>query len=399
MRTGTADLPLHPGQCPAWLFVHMKQLCAAILEVIIEDEGPNEVLRRLSDPFWFQALGCVVGFDWHSSGVTTTVCGAIKEGMAEIGPRAGVYFAGGKGKTSRKTPKEIEAYAERYSLSSDPSKLVYASKMAAKVDNTAVQDGYDIYHHFFVFTNSGDWTVVQQGMNTDNKKARRYHWLSTEIKDFVLEPQTAICCNTRSDDVLNLVGRENDSLRESSWRLTEMSPDSIRKEIELIQVKHLNLPAGHSIPKMGYIDRSLRAAYESKPRDFEQLLQTPGVGPSTLRALCLVAEVAYGVKPSFVDPVRYSFAHGGKDGIPFPVNERDIENSYTVLRRALRKSRAGQGEQLRALRNLARWHSETAIGAISPVSPASLPDAVSVNTLPPPGSHKGCLKAEQPTLF
>ena len=360
MRTGTADLPLHGGRCPAWLFVHMKALCAAIVEVIIEDAGTEEVLKRLSDPYWFQALGCVVGFDWHSSGVTTTVCGALKEGMAEIGPRAGLFITGGKGRAARNTPNEIISKAEKHPLAVDAENLVYASKMSAKVDSSAVQDGYQIYHHCFVFNDQGHWTVIQQGMNEENLQARRYHWLSTQMQEFTVDPQSAICCD-HTGETLNLVSKSNQLLNQTSCKLVQSHPDKLLFEIEKInnQSKALQLPRPHWIPKTSYLNKSLYLAYEQQPQNFEQLLGVSGVGPGTLRALCMVAEVAYGVEASYADPVRYSFAHGGKDGIPFPVNEADIENSYTVLNRALRRSRAGHSEQLKALKNLAKWHSET----------------------------------------
>lgn len=359
MRTGTANLPLHGGKCPAWLFRHMKALSAAIIEVVIEDSGPGEVLRRLSDPYWFQALGCVVGFDWHSSGVTTTVCGAIKEGLSDIGPQAGLFFAGGKGRTARNTPLEIQALADQYPIGKSADELVYASKMAAKVDSSAVQDGYQIYHHFFIFTSSGEWGVVQQGMNEEVKQARRYHWLSSSMDEFTEEPQAAICCD-QINQTLNFVAHENQIFRNISVELAKVVPEKIIRELKAIEksLPALNLPRQHSIPRTGYLNKALNAAWDRQPQNFEELLQVAGVGPSTLRALGLVAEVAYGVKPSFADPVRYSFAHGGKDGFPFPVNEKDIENSCNTLQRALRKARTGRQEQLEALKKLAVWHSQ-----------------------------------------
>ncbi|MGI5921096.1 MAG: DUF763 domain-containing protein [Syntrophomonadaceae bacterium] len=383
MRTGSADLPLHGGKCPAWLFVHMKALSAAIIEVIIEDAGVETVLDRLSNPYWFQALGCVVGFDWHSSGVTTTVCGALKEGLTHLGPEAGLFIAGGKGRVARNTPQEIEHLADKYSLSINPEEMIYASKMSAKVDSAAVQDGYQIYHHCFIFTDSGKWAVIQQGMNENVRQARRYHWLSSSMNNFTVEPQAAICCDRR-ESALNLVSKDNTAVRQVSCELLQMPPQKIVGEIEKIQstCSNLNLPRGHAIPRTAYLNKSLYAAYEEHPKDFEQLLRIKGVGPSTLRALCLVAEVAFGVKASYDDPVRYSFAHGGKDGFPFPVNETDIENSYTILKRALRRARAGHHEQLQALKNLSRWHSEAVAGsrctpypvpiAKSPVIPGNL---------------------------
>ncbi|MFY9118793.1 MAG: DUF763 domain-containing protein [Syntrophomonadaceae bacterium] len=388
MRTGVANLPLHGGKCPAWLFKHMKALSAAIIEVILEDFGTEEVLRRLSDPYWFQALGCVVGFDWHSSGVTTTLCGALKEGLAEIGPQAGLFLAGGKGRVARRTPMEIADLADRYPLSGPAEDLIYASRMAAKVDSSAVQDGYQIYHHFFVFTQEGSWAVIQQGMREDLRQARRYHWLGSSVNDFVVEPQAAICCNN-TYETLNLVSSQNDEVRSISAQLACLSPDRLLSELATIQsCSHLSLPRQHSIPRTNYLNRSLQAAYEQQPQDFETLLGVSGVGPATLRALCLVAEIAYGVQPSYSDPVRYSFAHGGKDGFPFPVQEDDIRNSYVTLRRALRKARLGNREQLDALQKLAGWHAQVVTTLATPVFQQNpLP-----NPIPAP-------LIQQPTLF
>jgi len=405
VRTGTADLPLHGGKCPAWLFTHMKALSAAIIEVIIEDAGNEEVLKRLSDPYWFQALGCVVGFDWHSSGVTTTVCGALKEGLAQIGPQAGLFITGGKGKVARNTPLEIEAWADKYPIAVNAEELVYASKMAAKVDSAAVQDGYQIYHHCFVFTDQGQWAVIQQGMNENTVQARRYHWLSSSMQDFTVEPQAAICCD-RSGETLNLVADANHRLRQTSCEIINNSPEIIVAEIERIneQARSLHLPGRHSIPRTSYLNKSLYAAYEQQPQNFEQLLHITGLGPGTLRALCLVAEVAYGVEASYTDPVRYSFAHGGKDGFPFPVNEADIENSYTVLNKALHRARTGHSEQLQALRNLARWHSDVLAASKNQCTPLPSPPAypyikpksspIPLNNAAPP-----CPKLYQPGLF
>ena len=359
MKTGTANLPLHGGQCPAWLFGHMKRLCQTLIEVIIEECGVDEVLRRLSDPFWFQALGCVAGFDWHSSGLTTTVCAAIKEGLQQIGPAAGLFCSGGKGRTARQTPAEIRRLADRHPLAIDAEQLVYASKMAAKIDSSAVQDGFQIYHHFFVFNREGRWTVIQQGMNQSIREARRYHWLSAQMQCFTEEPQAAVCGDS-TVETLNLVSQENQSLNRLCADLSREAPHLLIQEFKSIisRSRSINLPNRHSIPSTAYLNKAIQAAYEMQPQNFEQLLQVPGVGGSTLRALCLVAEVAYGARPSYTDPVRYAFAHGGKDGFPFPVNQDDIANSYQTLRRALLKAKQGRREQLHALRNLAAWHSE-----------------------------------------
>ena len=345
----------------------MKALSAAIIEVILEDFGTEEVLRRLSDPYWFQALGCVVGFDWHSSGVTTTLCGALKEGLAEIGPQAGLFLAGGKGRVARRTPVEIEDLADRYPLGSSAEDLIYASRMTAKVDSAAVQDGYQIYHHFFVFTQKGEWAVIQQGMREDLRQARRYHWLGSRVEDFVVEPQAAICCDS-AHDTLNLVSGENDEVRNISAQLASLEPDRLLSELSAIQAcSQLSLPRQHSIPRSSYLNRSLQAAYEQQPQDFETLLGVSGVGPATLRALCLVAEIAYRVQPSYSDPVRLSFAHGCKDGFPIPVQEADIRNSYATLRRALKKARLGHREQLDALQKLAGWHAQAVTTPATPV--------------------------------
>lgn len=373
MKTGSANLPLHGGRCPAWLFSHMKSLSRAIIEVILEEEGPEEVLRRLSHPYWFQALGCVVGFDWHSSGVTTTVCGALKEGLAELGPQTGLFITGGKGRTARRTPQEIINHADQHGLSCAPESLIYASRMAAKVDSAAVQDGYQIYHHCFVFTARGQWAVIQQGMNEGLRQARRYHWLSDNMPSFTEEPQAAICCDYKGS-TLNLVSELNQPLRELTTHLARENPDDLIMEINSITEQSLTLPPAHSIPRSSYLNKALYAAYEKHPHDFESLLEVPGVGAGTLRALCLVAEVTYGAEPSFADPVRYAFAHGGKDGYPFPVNEADIEQSYRTLDRALGKARAGQREQLQALKRLASWHSAAVQVPASPIfQPSSRP--------------------------
>lgn len=396
MKTGSADLPLHGGKCPAWLFKHMKALGLAIMEVVLEEDGVDELLQRLSHPYWFQALGCVMGFDWHSSGLTTTVCGALKEALQVLGPQAGVYMAGGKGRTARHTPDEIVMIADSHPIHCPVERLIYASKTAAKVDSAAVQDGYQLYHHVFIFTDKGRWAVVQQGMNENFKQARRYHWLSLKVHSFVEEPQTAICCN-QVNPSLNLVSLKNQPLRENTAALAGEAPESLLKELRKMEESQpsLLLPARHAIPRSSYLNRSLRAAYEEKPRDFEHLLQIPGVGAGTLRALCLVAEVAYGVKASYEDPVRYAFAHGGKDGFPFPVNESDLENSCRTLQRALTRARAGHREQLEALRRLAVWHDRMVrIKAIPSVSVRNTAQsAPQANDIASPGN------LQQPELF
>ncbi len=394
MKTGQATLPLHGGQCPAWLFQHMKALGAAMVEVIDEDFGTEEVLNRLSNPYWFQALGCLLGFDWHSSGLTTTLCGALKAGLAGLGPQAGLYFTGGKGRTARNTPLEIQTLAEKYPLSCDPGELIYSSRMSAKIDSSAVQDSYQIYHHSFIFSASGSWAVIQQGMNTDTRMARRYHWLSSNLNEFCCEPHAAICCD-QTNVTLNMVSEDNTSLRALSCSIARETPLKIISEIESIQssAPELHLPCYHPIPRTSYLNKALYAAYEAQPEDFEHLLNVKGVGPSTLRALCLVAEVAYGAEASFQDPCKYSFAHGGKDGFPFPVNEQDIHHSYLTLKRALKKAKCGKREGLDALKRLSKWYQHSS-------NPLVTPSAVTLdNQHFAKRSKKSPVVLEQPNLF
>ncbi len=351
-RTGTAHLPLHYGAAPAWLFQRMTQLARQITLVIVEEFGPHDMLRRLSDPFWFQAFGCVLGFDWHSSGVTTTVCGALKEGLRDIGGDAGIFIAGGKGRTSRKTPQELQDIGDRLSL--DPAPLVYSSRMAAKVDSAALQDGYQIYHHTFVLTQDGAWTVIQQGMNTQTRWARRYHWLSSTVGDFVCEPHEAICCDQRGE-ALNMVAQESEEARRISALVSAERPDKLVHDLERLQT--LELPHRHHVlledVSPARLKKIFLKTYEEQPQDFEALLSMEGVGPKTVRALALVSELVYGAPASVRDPVRYSFAHGGKDGHPFPVDRETYERSIEVLRRALNRAKLGQRDRMDALRRLA----------------------------------------------
>ncbi len=351
MKTGTADLPLHYGKAPAWLFQRMKKLAREITLVIANEFGPEEFLRKISDPFWFQALGCALGFDWHSSGVTTTVCGALKEGVNGIEKDVGIYAAGGKGGASRKTPSEIEGFCN--SLSRNPENLVYASKMSAKVDSSAVQDGYQLYHHCFYFTKDGFWTVVQQGMNETNRFARRYHWLGEKVNDFVVEPHSAICCDNTAK-TLNLIATDSENSRKTSTLLTQEKPESLIKHIKKIQT--LKLPAHHPIlPEdlnQKHLYRIFTKLYDRVPEDFETLIGMRGVGPKTIRALSLISELIYGQKPSFEDPARYSFAHGGKDGHPYPVDRENYDTSIEILKDAISQAKMGNREKMEAIKRL-----------------------------------------------
>ena len=374
----------------------MTRLAREIAVHVVVDQGAEQLLRRLSDPFWFQAFGCVLGFDWHSSGVTTTVTGALKEGLAGIDRELGLYAQGGKGATSRKTPAEI---IERcHLLSVDATPLVYASRMAAKVDSAAVQDGYQLYHHAFFFTATGHWCVVQQGMSNDTRTARRYHWLSESLDSFVNEPHEAICSDRRGE-TLNLVSAENGPLRQASAELASGPPDRVMDVVgryagrrphrtksasfagslpfddpgdtHVTEVKRgrdagtpaLEMPAAHALHLADLDQQHLRSVllstYERAPRDFEGLLSLAGVGPRTLRALALVSEVIYGTPASTRDPARFAFAHGGKDGTPFPVDRATYDRTIDVLHRAMASAKIDRSDKLDALKRLGRFARAT----------------------------------------
>lgn len=358
LHTGVASLPLHTGKAPPWLFSRMARLSREIAIYMVREFGAVELLRRLSDPFWFQAFGCVLGFDWHSSGVTTTVCGAVKEGIKDVDRELGFFAAGGKGGTSRKTPAQIAAVCER--LGRDPGPLVYASRMAAKVDSAAVQDGYQLYHHAFFFTAAGEWCVVQQGMSDATRLARRYHWLSEHVGDFVNEPHEAVCCDARRDS-LNLVAEENDPVRGASAELARERP-SVVLDV-LAKVPELRMPVRHTLfPELDVPDRHfhsiLTTTYERAPKDFESLLGIEGVGPKTVRALALASELLHGRAASLRDPARFAFAHGGKDGTPFPVDRATYDRTIEVMRNALNRAAIDRSEKVAAFKRLVVWSDD-----------------------------------------
>lgn len=360
MRTGSADLPLHTGRAPAWLFERMAGLAREMTLAIVAEEGARGVLTRLSDPFWFQAFGCVLGFDWHSSGVTTTVCGALKEGLKPVAPEIDLYVTGGKGRTSRRTPLEIERICER--LGRDPEPLVSASRLSAKVDSSAVQDGHQVYQHSFLFTADGSWSVVQQGMNEATGMARRYHWL--DAARFDSDPHAAVAGDDATN-VLNLVAAEASANRDVASELAREEPAKVGREID--RLRHLTLPRHHAVrvddldPKR--IERILLKSYDAQPEDYTSLLGVSGVGAKGLRALSLVAELTYGAPASIRDPVTFSFAHGGKDGTPFPVDRATYDATIESVRDAVREAKAGRTEKRDALRRLARLEQRTAGGA------------------------------------
>ena len=355
-RAGSATLPLHGGKAPRWLFDRMTKLAPEIAEAIVLTHGRPAFLARLSDPYWFQAFGCVLGFDWHSSGVTTTVCGALKAGLAPRSRDLGIHVAGGKGRVSRQTPVELEEIGAQ--LGMDGRRLAYNSRMAAKVDSAAVQDGFGIYHHSFFVTADGEWAVVQQGMRPHDSSARRYHWLGSQVSDFVNEPHAAIASDSREQLVLNLVARESRAARTAATEFARLEPRQVDRE--LARVITLALPARHWVDIQRDINpvhlrKVLLSTYEVSPQNFEQLLAVPGVGPKAVRALALVADVVFGAPASMQDPARFSFAHGGKDGHPYPVNREVYDHSVEWLRDAVTKAKIGHTERLRALKRLTLW--------------------------------------------
>lgn len=365
-KVGIATVPLDYGRCPRWLFERMRKLSRGITLAIVEEFGPEEFLKRLSDPVWFQSFGCVLGFDWNSSGLGVTTLGALKVGLFDIQDSLGIYVCGGK-RESRKTPEEIETYGISRGFSFAPD-LIYASKMAAKVDSSLLQDGYQIYQHNFLFTKSGSWNVIQQGMNTDNQTARRYHWLSSGVKDFVEEPHSGIASQVKVKP-LNLTAKESNENREVSVNLIREQPKTFLKDLDLIQTKRAkNLtemtlydkefhwhPVVEEKFDLKRLEKTIFFAHESGSRNFEELLSLKGVGPKTIRALSLVSELIYGAKPSYEDPARYSFSVGGKDGTPFFV-ERDVyDKLLRVVEKGIQRSQITLREKIEArerLRNL-----------------------------------------------
>jgi hypothetical protein len=351
MRVGIAELPLHYGSVPAWLFKRMAKLSTSIVKIIIEEYGVDEFLKRISNPFWFQALSCCVGMDFHSSGTTTTLTGALKEGLNK--ENVGVKVLGGKGSSSRKTPGEIEKIGEEFGLSTRKiEELKYASKMVAKVDNSLIQAGYQIYHHSFFVTEDGKWAAVQQGMNVENKLARRYHWLSFSFNSFVVEPHSAIV-GFKEENVLNMVAKESEEARKASVDIVKEDVRKFKKYFSspYSLYKFLKMPVEHTFDIKVY--QKLLDLHEFDPKNYEELVAFEGVGPKTVRALALIAKLVYGKEVSWVDPVKYTFAHGGKDRIPYPVDRRTYDESIRTLKEILEKAEIERKEKLEALKRLA----------------------------------------------
>ncbi|WP_334175464.1 DUF763 domain-containing protein [Pseudoxanthobacter sp.] len=364
-RAGSADLPLHSGRVPAWLGQRMTRLGRVIAEAIVHHYGRDEFLRRLSHPFWFQSFGAVMGMDWHSSGITTSVIGALKRGLGPVSGELGLHVCGGRGRHSRETPAELAAIGARVGF--DGAALAAASRMVAKVDSAAVQDGFDLYLHGFIVADDGKWVVVQQGMNGDSRLARRYHWLSEDLKSFVEAPHSAIDGRNQGR-IVNLTDRRAAPSRAAQIGLLgDFGPDGIVREVATLEgrlppppeqplLPHLVMPARHEVVAgdvmMRRLHGALAAAAEAGPRDFADLLAVPGVGARTVSALAMVAEVVHGTPCRFDDPARFSLAHGGKDRHPYPVATRVMDETIAVLKRAMGQAKLGNDERLEAIRRL-----------------------------------------------
>ncbi len=382
LKKGVATMPLDYGKVPAWLFERMRYLAKYMTIAIVEEYEPDEFIKRLGDPVWFQCLSCVIGMDWNSSGTTTITTGALKDGLRGLEKDLGIFIAGGKGKTSRKTPDEITNWGERLNLpAAKTQSLVYNSKMAAKVDSALIQDGFQIYHHSFFFSRKGAWTVVQQGMNIQNQTARRYHWHSKNIKDLVCEPHTGIISDSRQKTALNLTAKESEKARDVSAELVAAGYYSLIKDIQLLR-KHsselhkmltfkINTPHDKSalvkllkleniefihhpveledFSKSKYLEKILWKVCDEQPENYEKLLAIQGVGPKTMRALALVSEIIYGARPSYEDPARYSFAHGGKDATPYPIDKKTYDQTIAIMKNAVQKAKLPFSEKKRII--------------------------------------------------
>jgi hypothetical protein len=363
-RIGSADLPLHGGRIPPWLAFRMERLGRVIAEAIVFEYGRGELLRRIAHPFWFQAFGAVMGMDWHSSGITTSVLGALKRGLSPVEQELGVFVCGGRGRHSHKTPEELARVGDRTGL--DGTALARVSRLVAKVDSAAVQDGFDLYLHGFLVTSDGAWTVVQQGMCPESRTARRYHWLSDAVRSFVDEPHAAIDGEPQGE-IVNLTDRRSARARQAQIELVREGPRVVLRELSKLTrvaaaaparplLPHLVLPAHHEVTASDVVGRriagALAAATERAPVDFADLLLVPGVGARTVFALAQVAEVVHGAPSRFSDPARFSLAHGGKDGHPYPVPLSVYDETVRVLRRAVDRAKLGNDDKLAALRRL-----------------------------------------------
>ncbi len=382
IKRGLATFTLDTGICPPWLFQRMVSLGRSMTEVLIDEYGPDEYIKRIADPVWFQSLGTVLAFDWNASGLTTILTAALKEAIRDREKELGIFIAGGKGATSRKTPDQITDWGQRLNFSQDKTRsLVYSSKMSAKVDSSLVQDGYTLYHHAFFFSKNGSWTVVQQGMNTVNSTARRYHWYSDSFDSFVNEPHSGIASQAFRKKALNLVSKASFKNRKVSLELANSSYLALMKDIQILRrheselSKTITLKTGdeqltiaslagiefkhhpvemEDFSKSKYLEKILARITELKPQNYEKLLEIQGVGGKTMRALSLVSEIIYGADPSYEDPARYSFAHGGKDATPYPVDRQTYDKTIQILQTAVRRAKISPLEKDKALRRISK---------------------------------------------
>lgn len=371
MRTGVASFTLDYGHCPPWLFERMTRLGRVVAIAIAEEFGPQEFIRRLSDPVWFQSLGTLMAFDWNASGLTVVTTAALKEALRGLEKELDIYIAGGKGKTSRKTPEQILFWSDKLGLEQKTADtLVYNSKAAAKVDSALIQDGFTLYHHNFIFNSKGYWVVIQQGMNTDIGRARRYHWLGQNVKDFVEEPHQAISSQGRFKNVVDLTSKISAKNKDISLELTK-DDKTLFRDLKILTEKNLSAGGGyefkvldlpgiefkdHPINHVNFLSPQLTKAVnevvKAQPDSFENLMMTPGVGGKTIRALSLVAEVIYGAAPSYDDPARYSFAFGGKDATPYPIDRPTYNKTLGILERAIAKAKLPYKEKEDALKRV-----------------------------------------------
>lgn len=367
-RKGVANLPLHGGHTPRWLFDRMTKLAGAITDVIIDEYGPNEFIHRISNPCWFQAFSCVLGFDWHSSGTTTTTLGALK---SSIKPEEhGIYLSGGKGSASRKTIAGISHAGDIFNLKTySIDSMINASRLSAKIDNSCIQDGYTLYVHNFFVTEKGDWAVVQQGMNTDTKYARRYHWLNDSLDNFLQDPHTGISCDKKEKKSLNMASKESKEAQKISVDLINDNPNHLRdyfkrKDANQLRLTDFNisdgctsfsLPAHHAVLDMDLSDKEfqvLKNAWEIQPENYEELLLLKGIGPKKIRALALISDLVFGEPASWNDPVKYTFTHGGKDGFPYPVDMDVYDNSISMVKDAVYQSKLDKKDKMNAFKRL-----------------------------------------------
>jgi hypothetical protein len=373
-RSGFANLPLHGGKAPLWLTSRMRKLAREIVNIIIEEYGTDMLIRRLSDPYWFQAFGCVLAYDWHSSGVTIVVTGVLKGVLSA--EEHGVVLCGGKGKTSRTTPSDIEVAGDKFGFCQKTiDRLIYSSRLVAKVDNSAIQAGYQLYHHAFLITRNEKWAVIQQGLSDGERSARRYHWLGENIGSFVVEPHNAIACDIKREKALNMVAEKSEAARKASVDLSKEPTKKLFKLIQSCAKPQSQASLQNWLPKTTdpwmqtettlNIPRNinwdtLARIYEFQPQNYEELLSIHGVGPATVRGLALVAELVYGEEPSWDDPVKFSFAYGGKDGVPFPVDLKAMDQSIEILRESVQEAKIGSKERIQCLQWLRRLVPVTA---------------------------------------